>query len=182
MLIVATAAFLPRLARATEVRVPLEIQVKLLTKVAAYDKYLAERAGSKVRIAVLETGDERSQYVAGRLAGLLGEVERIDGLPVSVSRARFESASALAGRVREERLSIVYLSTGFEDHEEAIAAALSGVDVLSVAPAADDVQRRIVLGFDLVGGKPKLFCHLAQAKAQHVAFSASVLKLMRIVE
>ena len=39
-----------------------------------------------------------------------------------------------------------------------------------------------VLGFDLVSGKSKLLCHLGQAKKQHVAFKAEVLKLMKVYE
>jgi hypothetical protein len=36
--------------------------------------------------------------------------------------------------------------------------------------------------FDLVSGRPKILVNLTQARAQHVAFSAELLKLARIYE
>jgi len=44
------------------------------------------------------------------------------------------------------------------------------------------VPRGIVLGFDLVGGKPKMLVNLGQARKQHVAFMAEVLKLAKVFE
>jgi hypothetical protein len=58
--------------------------------------------------------------------------------------------------------------------------ALSGVDVLSVSPVPEYVEQGIVLGFDVVSGKPRLLVNLGQARLQHVALRAEVLKLMKV--
>jgi hypothetical protein len=47
---------------------------------------------------------------------------------------------------------------------------------------ADYVPAGIVLGFDLVSGRPKLVVNLSQARRQHVDFRAEVLKLMKVYE
>jgi hypothetical protein len=65
---------------------------------------------------------------------------------------------------------------------EGIRTALDGVNVLTVSAVADYVPRGIVLGFDLVGGHPKMLIHLTQARRQHVAFMSDVLKLMQVFE
>src|SRR5258706_418637 len=54
--------------------------------------------------------------------------------------------------------------------------------VLRVAAVPDYVRDGIVLGFDVVSGRPKLLFNLPQAKLQKVALAASVLKLMTVFE
>jgi hypothetical protein len=40
----------------------------------------------------------------------------------------------------------------------------------------------VVLGFDLVSGRPKLLVNLTQAKKQKVDLAAEILKLMKVYE
>ena len=54
--------------------------------------------------------------------------------------------------------------------------------MLSAGALAKYTERGTVLGFDLVGGKPKLLVHLTRAKRQQVELSSAVLKLMRVIE
>ena len=61
-------------------------------------------------------------------------------------------------------------------------AGFDGKSVLSAGALAKYTERGTVLGFDLVGGKPKLLVHLARAKRQNVELSSAVLKLMRVIE
>jgi hypothetical protein len=70
---------------------------------------------------------------------------------------RYVGAAALANAVRAEHASMVFVTPGFADDLGAIRG-------------------------DQSSGRPKLLVHLTQAKKQHVAFSADVLKLMRVYE
>ena len=54
--------------------------------------------------------------------------------------------------------------------------------MLSVAADPGEVPKGIVLGFDLVSGKPKIVVHLGQAKKQEVSFKAEFLKLAKVLE
>jgi hypothetical protein len=44
------------------------------------------------------------------------------------------------------------------------------------------VPAGIVLGFDVVSGRPKLLVNLTQAKRQNVSLRAEALKLMKVYE
>jgi hypothetical protein len=167
-----------------DVVVPVERQVELMVKVAGYDKNLSRRAGGRVRSAVLaKSNDASSARTSSQLLKALGEIPTIAGIAHETQPLAWSDAPALAQKVRSARLSIVYLTPGFsEDELAAMARALDGVDVLTVSSVPAFVPRGIVLGFDLVSGKPKLLVHLGQARKQNVALSAEVLKLMRVYE
>ncbi len=175
---------LPRLARAEDVVVPVALQVKLLVKVAGYDKNLASRAGDRARVAVVtKSGDADAKRVAAQAISALGDYDSVAGLPLDAAEEAFTSAVELKKAITKRRLAIVYLTPGFDRAEiEAIAAALAGVDVLSVTAVPTDVPRGVVLGFDLISGKPKILVLLPQAKKQNVALSSDVVKLAKVFE
>jgi hypothetical protein len=170
-------------ARADEVAVPVELQAELLTKVAAYDRNMTARAAGRVHILIVErAGDADSGRTAAQMKKALGGVERVVGLPHDETILDYAGAAALASECRARHASIAYLSSGLGGELPQIRAALEGVDVLSAAAVASYVPGGIVLGFDLVSGKPKLLIQLGQARRQNVALKAEVLKLMKVFE
>jgi hypothetical protein len=169
--------------RAELVAVPIELQAELLAKVAAYDRNMTARAGDRVQVLLLTNqGDAESARFAARMQLALSSIAQIGGLPHDERIAPFTSAADLAQQCRTRHIAIVILAPGLGDHVTAIRDALNGVDVLSVASVPDYVQQGVVLGFDVVSGKPKLLVHLTQARRQHVELRAEVLKLMRVFE
>ena len=64
--------------------------------------------------------------------------------------------------------------------QHSIGRALAGLDVLTVSVDPNDIPNGIVLGFDLVSGKPVPLVLLPAAKRQHVAFMPQALKLMKV--
>jgi hypothetical protein len=174
----------PAQSSADEVAVPFELQVELLAKVAVYDKNLPARAGDRVRTLVLtKPSDTGSTRASTQLQKALVAKDTIVNLPHDPQPFTWTDAATLAKQCKARRIAIVYLTPGFSDEEIAnIARALDGVDVLTVSAVASFVPRGIVLGFDLVSGKPKLLVHLPQARRQRVALSADVLKLMKVYE
>lgn len=180
--IVIAALLVIRRSDAEEVPVPIDLQVDLLVKVAAYDKHMPARAGDRVRVLLLtRAGDPESTRMATQVTRALAAKDVIAALPHEETTARFTDGPALARRIAASRLSIVYFMPGFSDDEiVSAAAALFGVDVLTVAAFPRYVPGGVVLGFDIVSGKTKLLVHLAQAKRQRVALSADILSLMRV--
>ena len=81
---------------------------------------------------------------------------------------------------RSKRAAVVYVTPGLESEIDAIKSSLTGVDVLSVAAVPENVPRGIVIGFEVVSGKPKISINIAQARQQRVDFKADVLKLMKV--
>ncbi|MDB4996679.1 MAG: hypothetical protein JWM74_4111 [Myxococcaceae bacterium] len=163
--------------------VPIGLQVQLLAKVAAYDRKLPERAGGRVRLMVVSrVGNLESERAVAQLHATLAATPSIGGFPHDDLDVKFGSAEALAATCRSERVSILYFTPGFKDDLPAIRAALDGVSVLSVSTVGSYVPSGIVLGFDLVSGKPKLLFNLTQAKRQNVAMSPEVIRLSRVYE
>jgi hypothetical protein len=170
-----------RSGRADEV--PLDLQAELLAKVAGYDKQFAARAGSEARVLLLtREGNAESARAGAHLSAALGRGGQVGGVPVAVSTEVYSSGAALREAIDRRKLAVVYLMPGLLDAIGAIVEAMTGADILSVTVAPELVPAGAVLGFDLVSGKPKLLCHLAQARKQNVAFKAEVLKLMKVYE
>ncbi|MEJ7728368.1 MAG: YfiR family protein [Polyangiaceae bacterium] len=170
-----------RAARAEEVSVPVELQAELFVKVAAYDRSFAARAGDRARVVVVSNADDDgSKTVAAQMTRALAGIDTIGGIPKEVSAHSFTSAAAIAELCHARRPAIVYFAPGIDRAVPAIASALSGVDVLSLAAVPDYVARGIVLGAELASGKPKLLIHLPQARSQNVQLSPELLKLMKV--
>ncbi len=168
---------------AEEVVVPVPLQVALLAKVAGYDKNLPARAGDRVHVLILtKPGSDESARVASQADKALADQDTIGGLPHDRATTAFTDPAALARLCRSRRIAILYITPGFSEGEiTAIANAFSGADILTASAVASHVPLGVVLGFDLVSGKPKLLVHLGQARRQHVDLSAEVLKLMKVV-
>lgn len=95
--------------------------------------------------------------------------------------ATYDTPEGLTERCRAESAAVLYVSTGLRREIPAIAEALTGLSILSVGADARYVPKGMVMGFDLVGGRPKILVHLEQAKAQNVKLRSSLLSLAEIV-
>jgi hypothetical protein len=165
------------------VEVPVRLQAELLAKVAAYDRGFAERArGRALCLVVVKPGDAESERVGEQIVSELRVLSHVGGLPHAVEVVRFVSASSLAELCRARSAAVVYFSTRLGEQIGAIAAALDGTSVLSVAVAAPYVPSGAVLGFDAESGKPRLVVNLVQARRQKVAFKPELLKLARVMK
>jgi len=158
------------------------MQAKLLATVADYDKGFAERAKGKVKIALLTSKSPESARAATQMQGVLKGLPTIGGLPHEESVVRFESGAALANLCRTDGISIVFLMPGFGSEIGDIKKSLDGVSTLSVASVGSYVEQGIVLGFDVISGKPKLLVNLPQSRAQKIAFKAELLKMVKVIE
>ena len=183
LLLAAIVAIAPGV-RAEDVAVPVALQSELLVKVAAYDKNLPPRAGDRVRLLILtKPGNDDSARAASQMQSALAGKATIAGLPHEESQLAYGEAASLADAVKGRHIAIIYVTPGFSDGDiAAISHGLDGVDVLTASADPSFVPKGIVLGFDLVSGKPKLLVHLGQARRQRVDLSAEVLKLMKIYE
>lgn len=182
MLLLAVLAWLaPRPSSAEGTAVPAELQAELLAKLAAYDRNFQARAGDVVRVlVVVKSGDARSKLSAAAIELALSRIDRIGGLTHQEKAVPFETGEALAKLCRTIRASVVYVTPGLDDAIDDIRGSLRGVDVLSVTAVADYVPRGVVLGFELLSGKPRISLNLEQAKLQNVNFKADALSLMKV--
>jgi hypothetical protein len=163
--------------------VPASVQAALISKVAGFDRNYRARAGQRALVLIVQANDDsQSARDAASIKSALSELSTVGSLPHEEQTVTYTNAAALAGTVRSRRAAIVYFSSGLSGHTQAIKHEFSSLDVLTVAADPDDVPDGIVLGVDLVSGRPKLLFHLTQAKKQKVSLPASVLKLMKVYQ
>jgi YfiR/HmsC-like len=162
--------------------VPIELQTQLLSRLVTFDRNFRGRARTTARVLIVQRdGDGDSTRIADLMARGLRERRQIGGVTVSVAVVAFTAGAALAERCRAESPSIVYFSTGLERDMPATAAALAGLDLLTVGANGAIAEQGAIVGFDLEEGRPRIVVNLARARAQHVDFKAELLKLSRIV-
>jgi hypothetical protein len=172
---------LPRLVVAQSDEVPADLQAELFAKVAPYDRHFAQRAGSAVRIVVLQRPDSaKSRLSAVAMKAALGRLVAIGGLPHQESIESYMGPEALAAHCRADQISAVYVPPGFDSDIEGLRTSLTGADVITFTPVSDYVQRGVVLGFEIDVGHPRLLVNLEQARHQNVDLPAPVLALMKV--
>lgn len=164
-----------------EVAVPVPLQIELLLKVAGYDKNLPARAPSVVRVLILAKPGFAQSSRVGQAAARALEGKTTANRPVEISSLTFSTGAALTAKVKDDKVAIVYVAPGFDAAEmTTIAKALAGQSVLS-AGAVTRFSDDVVLGFELVSGKPKLVVNVKRARDQNVELSSQVLKIVRVI-
>jgi hypothetical protein len=166
-----------------EVTVPVSLQATFLAKVAPYDRGFVARAGVRAQILLVYKPDNaESVHVTSQLQSALGGIPDLAGLPHDEIPLPYPGPAELARQCKGRHVAVVFFAPGFRQDVPAIREALAGLDLLSVASVPDYVPAGIVLGFDVVSGRPKLLLHRKQARRQHVDLTAEVLKLMKVYE
>lgn len=161
--------------------VPVELQVEVLAKVVRYDRNFAARAGAEVGVLVLHAPDApESERVARQWMSALKAHPKLGGVGHHDELVAFAGAAPLAELLKARGASLVVFAPGFSAQAGAIASALDGLDVLTVSATSEGVKEGLVLGFDLVSGKPRMLLNLSQSRRQHVDFRADVLLLMTV--
>lgn len=170
-------------AWAGEATVPAQLQARLITRVAPFDRSLVARAGTRVLLlVVIRRDDPGSQQVAAELIEALKSESEIAGLRLEVAKVEVTEALQVLGEIRDRHPTILYLSTAFTAEAAALAERLDGQDLLTIAAESAAVRAGICVGFDLISGKPQVLIHLQQAKKQHVNFQATLLHLAKVVD
>jgi hypothetical protein len=171
---------LARRVNALQVSVPVGIQSELIGKLAAFDRAFRTRSGPTARLIVTyKDGD--SARIGRQMETALQEMPDIAGLSKTVETLEWSSPAALVSAIRARPTALVYLSLGLEVEAPAIAAALGGIDVLTVGATGIIAERGACVGFELEEGRPKIYVNLRVARAQNVNFRAQLLNLVKIV-
>lgn len=168
---------------AEQVQIPARLQAALVAKVAAYDTRFAARAdGQALVLIVVADGKAESERFGEEIRAELSVQPKIGGVSHREEVVRFTTAADLARLVRERRVALLYIAPALSEVVPQIANALIGLDVLSVAALAGDVEQRIVLGFARESGRARLLVNLEQARRQNVAFNPDLLRLVRVIQ
>jgi hypothetical protein len=169
-------------ADAEDVSVPVELQVALLGRIVRYERtYMAQSTPARI-LVVTRSGDPQSTRAGAEFIARIRREERLGSREITVSAHEFTSARSLAATVERERIGIVYVAPGLGREIGAIASALAGQNVLTVAAVGGDVERGAVLGFELVSSRPRIAVNLTRARSQRLRFNSQFLRIARVVE
>lgn len=173
----------PGTSAAEDLAIPAAVAAKLSGSVAAYDRTLVRRAGSKVVIAIITNSSDPDSVRAGSLLqAAFGAVDTISGLPHEEFVLPYKGGPALVEACIQRKAAIVFVSTGLNNAIEPMVKALETLGVLTIAGSLPYVQDGIVLGFDLVSGRPKVVINLPRARKQGLEFRAELLRLARVIQ
>lgn len=165
-----------------ETTVPVDLQVDLMRRVVRFERGFAGRGGAEVKLILVQRGSGSPDPVAAQLGKALEGAKEIGGKPLKIVAHRFSSAATLKKAVAAESAQLVYLTPGMEAEMEGIAAALAGVQVITISTDGDQVDRGAVLGFELVSARPKIALNLGQARKQGLDFNSDLFRLARVVK
>lgn len=174
-------ALVASVAAADEVSVPVELQVELLDRIVRYERSFAAQTSPVHVLVVTRPSSPESVRVSAQLVARLRHTGRLGGRPATVSTSAFTNVSALVTQARTSSSRLVYLTPGLGSDARAIATSLTSLDVITVSAVGSDVDRGIVLGFELVSSRPRVAVNLGAARAQRLQFSAQFLRLARVV-
>jgi hypothetical protein len=111
----------------------------------------------------------------------MSAVPTIGNLPHDEDLIPFSTSKDLIASCTRLGPSILYFGPGFDEELATLRTLFESLDLLTVSANPEGVPLGLVLGFDLVSGRPKLLVNLTQARKQGVAFQPEVLKLMKVV-
>jgi hypothetical protein len=161
--------------------IPAALQAELLTRLAAYDRNMRARSGERLNIVVVvKPGDRDSERTAAQLVSAVARIDRAGALPHAVSTLAYSGPVGVVAACKAIRAGVAFFTPALAAEVDAVRPAFDNADILTIAPSADMTRRGIVLGFELVSSRPKLFINLTQAARQNVAMPAEVLKLMTV--
>lgn len=172
-----------RLSSAEDLALPAEIEARLSARAASYERTLSSRAGKKVVIAiVMRASDQDSVRAASQLDTAFRDVGPINNLEHEDFVVPWKDGPTLRDVCAQRNVSIVFFAPGLDRELDAALNAIQPLRALTVAGALSYVKRGVILGFDLVSGRPKLVINLAMARKQGLDFRAELLRLVTVVE
>ena len=134
---------------------------------------LRERGARALVLVIQMPNDAESAAAALELKSALSDVPTVGDRPHEEQIVTYSGAAALAEMVKVGSPAIIYFGPGFAKELTAIRVPCPTPSLLTVGATPDYVESGIVLGFDLVSGRPKLLINLEQARKQQVDFPAS---------
>jgi YfiR/HmsC-like len=168
-------------ASAGEPDVPVTLQAELTCKVAKFDRHFAARSASKVIVLIaFKKGAVDSERIAKQVKAAFEAQSSFGGMGHEEVLVAYSGPAALLADAERTKAAFIVLAPGVSSEGQAVAQAFDGYDGVTVSTSSEGVEQGIVLGFDLVSGKPKMLLNLEHARRQHADFRAEVLKLMKV--
>lgn len=164
--------------------VPEEFQVPIFLKILTYDRSLETRVRDTIHIGILcFPKDIRSTKNRDAIIEnlKLNKDKTINGFPFDFVEIGFSTEAELQKIIENKHISFLYITSNSVYIPEAIPKIARAKKILTITGRADYVNRGISVGLNAQNGAPQILVNLDSARAEGTDFSASLLKLCKIV-
>jgi len=164
--------------------VPEEFQVPIFLKILTYDRSLETRVRDTIHIGILcFPKDIRSTKNRDAIIEnlKLNKDKTINGFPFDFVEIGFSTEAELQKTIENKHISFLYITSNGVYIPEAIPKIARAKNILTITGRADYVNRGISVGLNAQNGAPQILVNLDSARAEGTDFSASLLKLCKIV-
>jgi hypothetical protein len=172
------------LLSAQEIKVPVDIQFDLLTKILMFDRNLKARAGEDIVVGLaFQSLYRESLIVKDEFLSAAEKARdlRIEGLPVRFMAIELKSGLSLGDLLAANKIDVLYVAPLRAYSIADIAAATRARKIMTMTGVAEYVRESLAVGIDSVGGKPKILVNLNGARAEGCDFSSQLLSLATVI-
>jgi hypothetical protein len=156
---------------------PTKLQALLLYKTLG----LMKNIPSQFDIVILyEDSETKGATDLCKFLENLSSKKKIAGKNVSVKKNKV-NFSDLASIESSATGNIIYYM-GNEKNIENLIKISQKKSILTITNSENNVNKGVTLGFDLVGGKPKIFFNINSSKAEKQPFGIKLLKLSKVIK
>ncbi|MCB0220483.1 MAG: YfiR family protein [Chrysiogenetes bacterium] len=158
-------------------------QVPLLLKVLSLDRKYARKEKPFALAVLYDSQTDRSGKAMAAFLAALGEGPKVREQPIEVKSFDLSDKEAhLRDFLVSEKIDLVWVTTGLDEHLERVRQRTRAAHVTSAAADVAHVERGLSVGFERAGANTRVVINLEAAKAEACDFSASLLKVARLVK
>ncbi len=169
----------------SQLEVPADRQVLVLTRALSYDSDLKSRVGNDIVLAVLSkagnSGSEASAATIMKAFRMLANV-KVQGLPLVTRALSYTSASALASAVLSHGVDVLYVCPGLESDLAAIIDLCRKRHVITFGSREEQVTRGLSMGVFPIDSRPTIVLNLPAAKSEGASFSSELLRVAKVIK
>ena len=177
-------AGLPPTFSAQEVRVPIEVQFELFSKILIFDRNLQSRVDGEIVFGIVYQSHYRpSVEAAETLRDLLHRIpgEGLAGLPVRTVMIDLEKSIPLDQAIEINGLNILYVPPLRAFDVKTISTISRARKILTLTGVPAYSHSDLSVSVDSLGGRPQVLVNLTAATAEGCDFSSKLLNLATVV-
>jgi len=170
--------------RAQDVRVPVEVQFDLFSKILIFDRNLHSRANGEIVFGIVYQSHHRASVDAAEtFRDLLHRIpgNQLSGLPVRIVMIDLEKSKPLDKAIETNGLNILYVPPLRAFDIKTISTISRARKILTLTGVPDYSRSDLSVSVDSAGGKPQVLINLTAATAEGCDFSSKLLNLVTIV-
>lgn len=172
-------------ATAADMRVPLDLQVKLFLKALTFDRNLAKRADARLTVGIVYfPGAYQSEREARNFHDALQQFtgKKAGGLPIASRLFAYTNSASLNAVLADNTITALYIAAGSSAQVRQAATAAQEQHVITLAAEttyAIDHNVAMVVAYKI--NRPRIFLNLESARAAGADFNAKFLRVAHVL-